>query len=104
MSTEGLVEHVRAGIEFSKTDGHQFVFELPRLLWVGGATPWSPGDSAVLLCYVTLAALPLGAICILHRGRKHLDAAIATKTAVLTILCDVVCGVPAQASNHHTHS
>ena len=86
MSTEGLVEHVYAGIEFSKTDGHQFVFELPALLWAGGVTSWSTGDSAVLLSYLTLAALPLGAMCILHQGWKHPDAAIATKAAVLTTL------------------
>ena len=86
-STEGLLEHVRVGAEFAKTDEHQFAFELPALLWMGGAaTSWSAGDSAVLLSYVTLAAVPLGAVWLVYRGRTHSDAAIATKTAVLTTL------------------
>jgi hypothetical protein len=87
MSTEGLLEHVRAGAEFTKTDGHQFAFELPSLIWMGGAaTSWSAADSAVLLSYVTLAALLFGAIWLACRDRTHAHAAIATKAALLVTL------------------
>jgi hypothetical protein len=85
VSTEGLLEHVRAGVEFAKTDGHQFMLELPALGARGGRS-WSSVDSAVFLAYVTMAALPLGTIWLVYRGRTHSDAAIATKAAVLTTL------------------
>jgi hypothetical protein len=86
VSTEGLLEHLHAGVEFAKTDGHQFLRGLPALLGTPGARSWSSVDSAVFLAYLTVAALPLGTIWLLYERRTSSAAAIATKGAVLMTL------------------
>ena len=62
--SEGIVEHLRVGIEFSKTDASQVTFALPTfpVLDPGVFTAWGREDSAAVLFYLAHLVIPLSAV------------------------------------------
>lgn len=51
--SEGLIEHLRRGIEFSKGESHQLGYEWPVFPSLAPGNPaWSQEDAVALLCYV----------------------------------------------------
>ncbi len=71
--SEGLVEHVRRGIEFSKGESNQLEYDWPSFPWLAGQ-PWSREDATALV-YYTSWMLPLAALTGLTRvsGRHRTD-------------------------------
>lgn len=73
--TEGIAEHVRAGIEFGKSDTHQLLwFETPSFPFLasGGATAWTIDDATALLFWAIHGTLLATAATLAVRWR-HLD-------------------------------
>jgi hypothetical protein len=79
----GLGEHVREGLEFSKSDAHQLLFvwsalpDLPRL------APFRPAEAATVLYYTSWLLVLAGAVCVLRR--RHVENAAITSTLVATL-------------------
>lgn len=62
--SEGLVEHVRRGIEFSKGESHQLQYPWPAFPWLTpGSQSWSAEDAASFLYYFSWL-LPLAAVAV----------------------------------------
>jgi hypothetical protein len=81
-SVGGLSEHVREGLEFSRSDAHQLFLswsdlpELPRLV------PFDRAEAATLLYYASWLFVPLGLAGVIRRRR---DDAVITSTVVATL-------------------
>ena len=84
---EGIAEHLRVGVEFSRTDAQQLIFELAPfpVLAAGNWSAWGSEDSAAVLFYLGHLLVPLGALILWWRGRAIAGAVPAIVTALLLL-------------------
>jgi hypothetical protein len=81
--SEGIREHLRRGIEFSRADEHQRVFELPQFQAVIGG--WTRPNAIAFLFYAAhgLAIVLLALLVARRRDRRERLAAVAGATGIL---------------------
>ena len=88
-ATEGVAEHVRGGLEFSKADQHQFFAELPQFpvaMVTGDPTVWNAADSATLLAYAVPFLMVAALLAALGRARSMSQEHRAVVAAALVLL------------------
>jgi hypothetical protein len=82
----GLVEHIRQGLEFSRSDVHQLLFawsappRLPRF------APFHGEEAATLLYYTSWVLVVVGAVGVIRRCQRENSATTSTIAATLTFL------------------
>jgi len=65
---EGLVEHVRRGLEFSRGEQSQLQFDWPAFPSLGSSTPWGIPDATALLYYGSWMLAIVGIACLPWRS------------------------------------
>jgi hypothetical protein len=105
---EGLGEHVRVGLEFSRSDMANAVFQWPPMpaLTGSGLAAWGRVDAAALLFYVFHALVPLAALVLWRRpastaaARPAVVAALVLMAAYAAAIfrADVVARMPDAAA------
>jgi hypothetical protein len=100
--SEGLLEHVRTAIEFTKGEVHQRLDTWPELPAWGSAWTgvWSGGDSATLLYYLAYLLVPISALLTIVRwgdARREPAAVAAALTGVLGFYLVIVLRHPLDA-------
>jgi hypothetical protein len=90
-SSGGLVEHVREGLEFSKSDSHQLFLAWSELPEVPQIVPFSRADAATVLYYGSWLLVLFGIVAIVGRRAREDSAATSTLVATITFLgCYIV--------------
>ena len=88
-TTEGIVEHARNGLEFSKAEAHQFLLELPPFpseTVTSSPREWTRDDASLLLAYLA-RGLTLGALLMaLVQARTMLSVQRAGVAAAIVFL------------------
>jgi hypothetical protein len=85
-SSGGVVEHVRQGLEFSKSDSHQLLLAWSELPDVPQIVPFRRDDAATVLYYGSWLLVLFGAVVIVGRRERGHVAATSTMVAAVTFL------------------
>lgn len=83
---EGIAENVRAGLEFTRGEAHQFLFRWSRLPALAGTPLLGDDNAASWLFYATYGTLGMSAALVLTRLRHRYDAALAAAAAATAML------------------
>ncbi|MEQ1575658.1 MAG: hypothetical protein ABL993_15570 [Vicinamibacterales bacterium] len=83
--SEGIAEHLRRGLEFSKAEAHQRIFALPPLTSFDFLA-WGREDAAAFLFYAAHAAVLITIAILLGRRIRHSPEERAAATAATAML------------------
>lgn len=90
-SSGGVVEHVRQGLEFSKSDSHQLLLAWSELPDAPQIVPFRRADAATVLYYGSWLLVLFGVVVIVGRRERENSAATSTLVAAITFLgCYIV--------------
>ncbi|MGE0445008.1 MAG: hypothetical protein AB7P99_07240 [Vicinamibacterales bacterium] len=83
--SEGIAEHVRVGLEFTKGEAHQLRYDWPMFPAITSAfaQPWGRADSTAVLYYLCGALPVAGAIVLSLRRRTLRQPAVAVAALVM---------------------
>jgi hypothetical protein len=79
----GLSEHLREGLEFSRSDAHQLFLSWSDLPDIPRLVPFNRVEAATLLYYASWLLVPVGLVGVIRRRRR--DDAVITSTTVATL-------------------
>jgi hypothetical protein len=82
----GLGEHIRQGLEFSRSDVHQLLFAWSELPNLPRFAPFHRDEAATLLYYTSWVLVLLGTLDVVLRRQREDSATASTIVATLTFL------------------
>ena len=82
----GVAEHVRDGLEFSKSDSHQLLLAWSELPELPRVFPFRRAEAATVLYYTSWLLTVFGAVALLRRRQRESAVAMSTLVATITFL------------------